>query len=133
MSLNFGNEFANLAFSLRDNEQFARLRIELGKAANKLMNKAIDAPPEARIEQTAYARAVRDLFVIFEASARKVPAQQVTLPELPHIEEDEELPEVMLAPSALPVPPNDPDHPLARGRRSFASKPPRAPVDEILS
>jgi hypothetical protein len=82
MSLNLGGEFYNLALRLRDNETFAELRVALGEAAMKQMSDALNTPPELRVHATAYAAAVRDLYLQFESAARAVRPTQIKLPRL---------------------------------------------------
>ena len=80
MSINLGHEGLQAARALRMDPQFAVLRAAIGEFAWKKIEAALDAPPELRVEATAYARALRDLYVAIEAGATDQMQRNIKLP-----------------------------------------------------
>lgn len=80
MSLNLGDAATRAARTLCFNEGFTALRAGLGDLAQTKVNEAISSHPESRLEATAYARALRDVWVALEAAALGVRQQQVPQP-----------------------------------------------------
>lgn len=69
MSLNPNNELVDAVKALHGNPDFAALREQLGVLASALTHRALEAPPEFRVDATAYARGVVDVWVMVEAAA----------------------------------------------------------------
>lgn len=80
MSINLGHEGLQAARALRMDPQFAVLRAAIGEFAWKKIEAALDAPPELRVETTAYARALRDLYVAIEAGATDQMQRNIKVP-----------------------------------------------------
>ena len=83
MSINLGNETMAAARALRFNEPFAALRLGLGQFAHKKMSTALDSAVDLRIEATAYARALRDVWVALESATLEIPQNGVERPQVP--------------------------------------------------
>lgn len=83
MSLNLGNDVSEAALALRADPHFAALRAGMAKVVNDKISQALDSPVEQRVEATAYARALRDVWVALEAGAQNVRANTVKLPRTP--------------------------------------------------
>lgn len=80
MSLNLGTEGCQAARELRTVASWADLRTALHKLVVARMNTALDAPPELRVDQSAYARALRDVWMAFEAATNGEPIQRTAKP-----------------------------------------------------
>lgn len=80
MSINLGNEGLAAARALRMDANFAALRAAIGEFAWARMNASLEVPQELRVEATAYARAVRDLYVAIEAGTIDQPQRAVKVP-----------------------------------------------------
>ena len=93
MSVNLGTEAMNAAARLRHDPDFIVVRKGLALFAGRSINMAIGAVPEMRVEATAYARALRDLWVALESAALQVPQTSMPL-SLEHL-----LPPPPLAPA----------------------------------
>lgn len=68
MSLNIGTEGCLAAKALQPSPDWKVLRDALEELARSKMNQALDAPPEVQATACGYARALRDLWVAFEAA-----------------------------------------------------------------
>lgn len=81
MSLNLGNSTMAACAALRTDASFAALRTGLADIAHQKIHAALDVPPDARVEATSYARALRDVWLAIEAATLTVPQRQVALPK----------------------------------------------------
>jgi hypothetical protein len=81
--MNLGNPVTEPARRLKDNKDWEELRAGLSDYASSAMNSALSAPPEMRVDATAYARAVRDVWVSLEAATAGVNPNQVKKPGSP--------------------------------------------------
>ena len=77
MSLNIGTLACEAAKSLRQSSDWTTLRSELGRIMQDKLYAAVEAPPEARLDATAYARALRDLWTALEAATLELNPRQV--------------------------------------------------------
>lgn len=82
MGLNLGTACLAAARALRTDPNWAIIREQLGVAALDRMNAGLDSAPELRVEATAYARALRDLWLAFEAGTLEIHQRQVEKPRM---------------------------------------------------
>jgi hypothetical protein len=68
MSVNIGTAGVEAAQELRGNRDFERLLEALEVVVEKFHLSAIDSPPEFRVDQTAYARGMIDLWQALRAA-----------------------------------------------------------------
>lgn len=68
MSLNLGNAGIEAARSLGNNPDWRVVREALLEQVRVTMNKALEAPGEARDDACGYARALRDVYSAFESA-----------------------------------------------------------------
>jgi hypothetical protein len=76
-SINLGNEGIQACRALRGLDQWDRFRAALGDAADKAVDQAIGSDPARRIEDTAYARGLRDLWIAIEAATTETHQKNV--------------------------------------------------------
>lgn len=81
MSLNLGNEVMSAAQALRGDTNFAALRAAMVSVVHDKINGALESAPEHRVEATAYARALRDMWLALEAATQSVRVSTVKLPK----------------------------------------------------
>lgn len=79
MSLNIGKG-VEAARSLVHSAAWRDICEALREQARSRMNQALDAPPGNRDDAIGYARALRDVYVAFEAATLGVPHAQVKKP-----------------------------------------------------
>jgi hypothetical protein len=77
MSINLGTEAIQALERLRSNKDFQELRLALLDQTHARMHTAIECDQNQRIEQTAYARAMRDIAVAFEGASTGTKPTQV--------------------------------------------------------
>lgn len=82
MSLNLGTPTVQAAAALRPDPHFEQVRAGLAEVVQARVNAALDAPVEQRVEATAYARAIRDVWVALEAATLGVRPAAVATPRL---------------------------------------------------
>lgn len=80
MSLNLGNEGLKAAAELRASPHFAALLGALEARAYEMMTRALESDSAGRVDATAYARALRDLWIALESGATGVPQRAVRQP-----------------------------------------------------
>lgn len=80
MSLNLGTPACDAAKTLQGNEQWRTIREAVFELARQRMNIALDSAPEHRADAVGYARAVRDLYLAFEAATTGAPMNRVVKP-----------------------------------------------------
>ncbi|HEY1491979.1 MAG TPA: hypothetical protein VGF35_05090 [Steroidobacteraceae bacterium] len=68
MSVNIGTDGVQAVQELRGNREFERLLDALEIVAGKFHLSAIDSPPEFRVDQTAYARGMIELWQALRAA-----------------------------------------------------------------
>ncbi len=77
MSLNLGTPACQAIQNLRNSDQWPALMGGLAEIATARMHVALQSAPDMRVDNTAYARALHDIYVAFEAASRGVNAKQV--------------------------------------------------------
>lgn len=80
MSLNLGNTGCDAARALNPSPEWTKLRGALRTTAQAYANKALDAPPEKAVSASAYACALRDVYMALEAATTASPISQVKPP-----------------------------------------------------
>lgn len=80
MSLNLGTPAVEAAKHLHGNEHFQAVRDGLREQLRARMNLAIDSAPDHCVANTAYVRALRDVWVAIESAATGVQQKQVKTP-----------------------------------------------------
>ena len=83
MSINIGNEGINACNALRSNESWDALRDQLGKIAMERMHSCLACPISDRIDLTAYARALYDVWVAFESATLEISQRAIEKPSRP--------------------------------------------------
>jgi hypothetical protein len=83
MSLNLDNETVLAIQKLRGTPAFPEMLTAFARLANRQIHKAIECDPDHRVEQTAYARAFRDIFVAMQATYTGQRQNVVSLPDDP--------------------------------------------------
>jgi hypothetical protein len=78
--LNLGNDGLATLRELRGNPHFARFQQLFADYVYARIQDAITTPVDQRIEATAYARALRDVWIAFESGVQDKPQRQVALP-----------------------------------------------------
>jgi hypothetical protein len=81
--VNIGNEGVMACRGLKGNEQWDMLRAQLYKLAADRTDVALNSDPSARVDLTAYARALRDLWVALESATLELRHQSVDKPNRP--------------------------------------------------
>ena len=69
-TINLGNDGLAAAKALRGNEHWERILRAIGEAADRAVDHSIGSDPARRIEDTAYARGLRDTWIAMEAATR---------------------------------------------------------------
>jgi hypothetical protein len=77
MNITLNNDVTAAAKALRGNPDWEKFRKGLGDVSDSMTDKAIGSDPALRIESTAFARALRDLWVQLEAATNDVPPRTV--------------------------------------------------------
>lgn len=80
MSINLGNDGIAAVKELRSSAHFAAVRDALHKQVVQKMNAALDAETGVRHEVAGYAKALRDLWIAFEAASTGEAYNQVKKP-----------------------------------------------------
>lgn len=80
MSLNIGPDAINAIRELRNNEHFQTLMVELGRMVRQKCDVVLESPPEFRVDSTAYARGLRDVWVAVQGAALNVSPRAMSLP-----------------------------------------------------
>lgn len=80
MSVNLGTQAVTATQELRNNKDFERLLEALGDLAQKRMIGAMNSPPEMRLDATAYARGMFDVWEGLQSAYTGVPISQVKPP-----------------------------------------------------
>ncbi len=77
MSINIGSEAVNAVIELRGSRDFERLIVALGVLTQTRMIGAMNSPVDHRMDATAYARGMFDLWEAMEAARLGVQISQV--------------------------------------------------------
>lgn len=80
MSINLGNDGVNAARELRSSPSWAKICEALRLQTVAKMNAAMEAPIGDRVDATAYARALRDLWIAFESATTATNQNAVAKP-----------------------------------------------------
>lgn len=80
MSINMGTAAVNATQELRNNAEFEKLLTALGLLAQARMIGAVGSPVEMRMDATAYARGMYDLWEALQSAYTGVPISQVKPP-----------------------------------------------------
>lgn len=81
--MNLGNDGITAARALNGNESWNGVMAALGRVAAEHGDKALDCELTHRVDQTAYARALRDLWVALTAATAGVQPRLVEKPKQP--------------------------------------------------
>jgi hypothetical protein len=80
MALSLDGETYEAIQRLRNDSSWRRFVTCVEDHANRFFNQALDAPPEQRIDNIAYARAFRDLLVVIMAAEQNTTPGHVVKP-----------------------------------------------------
>lgn len=80
--INLGTHGVEAARALRGDARWDTLRAALGQLALDKMHAALDSSVEHRVEATAYARALRDLWSAAESATLDINARLLQKPKL---------------------------------------------------
>lgn len=80
MSVNLGNLGCEAARSLRGNPDWVAVCEALKAQVTARMTMALDASPEKLADAVGYARALKDIYVAFEAATKNINQNQVQKP-----------------------------------------------------
>lgn len=80
MQLNIGTAGTDACRSLANSSDWKSLREALLERVQHYANAALECAPEYRVDNTAYARALRDIWTAFESATTGVPIQRVDRP-----------------------------------------------------
>ena len=78
--LNLGTEAVHCLRELQQSPYFERFREHFAVFVYRKLHEAVASPVDQRIEATAYARALRDMWIAFESAALEKPQRSVELP-----------------------------------------------------
>lgn len=78
--MNLGSVATDAALRLKNNPDWIAFKAGLEATAGALMNASLASPPEARLDATAYARAVRDVWIAVEAATTATGQRGVAKP-----------------------------------------------------
>ena len=81
--INIGNDGVTACKNLKGNEHWDAVRAQLYRIAVERTDAALSSDPGARIDLTAYARALRDFWVALESATTEVSYRQVEKPSRP--------------------------------------------------
>lgn len=78
--LNLGTEAIACLREMQQSLFFQRFREHFATFAARKLYEAVSSPVDQRVEATAYARALRDIWIAFESAALDKPQRMVELP-----------------------------------------------------
>jgi hypothetical protein len=81
--INIGNDGVTACKNLKGNEFWDTLRAQIYRVAVERTDAALSSDPAARVDLTAYARAIRDLWVAVESATLEVNYRQIEKPSRP--------------------------------------------------
>lgn len=77
MSLNLGNDAMKACEALRANPDFQRLLAAIGPVVGARIELSLEVEPNVRVDATAYARGMRDVWVALQAATDQIQQRMV--------------------------------------------------------
>lgn len=82
MSINIGQAATDAVLALRGNEHFMTVLTNLHRVASAKLNEALFSTPDQRVDATAYARGISDVWIALEVAYTGQHVSQVQRPRL---------------------------------------------------